>query len=94
MQTLPVDIQDKINSLFIVASEREEVSQLLLDLWKTSLNVGEEQLARGLLVLCDGKVAALREIIDSDFYGDPRDVLMRAERKLGNPGHYFINGFD
>ena len=77
--------------LFPVTSDREEVERLLLSLWATPLNVGEEQLARSILVLSDGQVSEVKNIFNSHFFGDPRDVVMKAEIKTGNPRHYFID---
>jgi hypothetical protein len=90
---LPADIQIQIDKLFPVASDKQEVARLLVSLWTRSLNVGVEQLARSILVLCNGNVAEVVHIFNSDFMGDPRDVIMAAEAKTGNPGHYFIDPF-
>jgi hypothetical protein len=91
--TIPVDIKKRIEKLFISPADRQKVERLLLSLWTTQLNVGEEQLARSILVLSDGLVSKVSGIFKSDFLGDPRDVIMAAEKKAGNPGHYFIDPF-
>jgi hypothetical protein len=91
--TLPTDIKNRLDKLFPVASDRQEVERLLLSLWTTSLNVGEEQLARSILVLSDGNISEVQSIFNSGFMGDPRDVIMSAEAKADNPGHYFIDPF-
>ena len=93
MQTLPIDIEEKISSLFAEKEERKEATRLIFSLWTKPLNVGEAQLARSILVLCDGSIPGIKKIIDAAFYGDPRDIIVLADRKVGNPGHYFINGF-
>jgi len=91
--TLPTDIKNRLDKLFTAISDRQEVERLLLSLWTTSLNVGEEQLARSILVLSDGKVSEVKNIFNSDFMGDPRDIIMSAEAKADNPGHYFTDPF-
>jgi hypothetical protein len=91
--TLPTDIKKRLDKLFPVASDRQEVERLLLSLWTTSLNVGEEQLARSILVLSDRDVSVVQSIFNSGFMGDPRDVIMSAEAKTDNPGHFFIDAF-
>lgn len=91
--TLPTDIKNRIDKLFSVASDRQEVERLLLSLWTISLNVGEEQLARSILVLSDGKISEVKNIFKTNFFGDPRDVIMSAEAKADNPGHYFVDAF-
>jgi hypothetical protein len=91
---IPDDIKEKISQLFNSPADRQEAEQLLQSLWTTSLNVGSGQLARSILVLSEGQISAIREIIESGFHGDPRDIIMDAEKKAGNPGHYFSTPFD
>ncbi len=43
-------------------------------------------------MLAEGNVHEVRELCN-DLMGDPRDVIMAAERKAGDPGHYFIPPF-
>ena len=93
MQKLPNDIEAKIFSLFDDSKVQAEVKELISGLWHTSLNVGEVQLARSILILSDGQLTEIKKIFQSSFYGDPRDVIMMAERRSGNPGHYFVDGF-
>lgn len=91
---LAPDIQKKIESLFLDTNEKLQVEALLFSLSSNALNVGATQLARAILVLSDGNLSELKKIFASDFYGDPRDLLMRAEGKAGNPGHFFTEPFD
>ena len=93
MTTLPIDIERKTDQLFIDLKDNQEVKKLIQRLWTTTLNVGEDQLARSILTISGGDIQKLKDFI-KDFYGDPRDVIMAAERQLGNPGHYFIPTFD
>lgn len=92
--TFPADIKKRINQLFNSPAERLEAEGLLQSLWTISLNVGPAQLARSILVLSEGRVSTIRQIIESGFHGDPRDIIMAAKRKAGNPGHYFSDPFD
>jgi hypothetical protein len=66
---------------------------LISSLWHKTLNVRPDQLAPSILVISGSQLSKLEEIFDSNFYGDPRDVIMEAEGKCGNPGHYFIQPF-
>lgn len=91
---LPKDIDIKIDHLFTSSAERQEVKKLLADLFTTSLNVGPAQLSRSILTLSDGKLTEVKNIIEQKFFGDPRDIIMMAEKKAGNPEHYFIPSFD
>jgi hypothetical protein len=84
---VPPDIERKIEDLFD-GPEREEVSELIGALWNQRILVGPDQLARSILVLSGGKIDEVRQIFASSFWGDPRDVIVEAERRLGGPGHY------
>ena len=70
---------------FQVCEDVAYIELELLKLWELSLNVGPDQLARSILILSAGDISIFREIFETDFYGDPRDVITRAESKLGNP---------
>ncbi len=94
MTTLPTDIERRIDQLFIDLTDNQEVKKIILSLWTKTLNVGEDQLARSILTISEGDLQKLKSIYKQNFYGDPRDVIMTAERLLGNPGHYFIPTFD
>lgn len=89
MTSLPEDITSKIAQLFHSAADRQQVQELLLTLWTIPLNVGADQLARGILILSNGQMEEVEKILASNFYGDPRDVIVNAEIKDGKPGHYF-----
>lgn len=94
MTTLPPDIKYKIGQTYESSIERQEVEQLLQTLWTISLNVGAEQLARSILTIADGNFIEVKKIFSTHFSGDPRDIIMQAKIKIGNPGHYFIRPFD
>ena len=95
MTALPDDIQAKITQLFRDPADRTAAEKLLFALWSDPrLTVGPAQLARSILVLCDARVTEIERIIQSDFCGDPRDVLVSADAKLGYPGHYGNEPFE
>lgn len=85
---LPADIEIIISKLFTTDSETSEVRNLITTLWTIPLNVGPEQLARSILVLSDGRISEVRNYFSSNFLGDPRDVVINAEQKIGGPGHF------
>lgn len=93
MKSLPSDIENKILQLFNNSIEQQEVKDLMQELKDIPLNVSPEQLARSILTISEGDIKKIRSIFQQDFYGDPRDIIMEAERKLGNPKHYFIPPF-
>ena len=91
---IPKDIISKIDELFPALGDNEAAKNLVEEIRLATANVGFAQLIRSVLILSEGNLSLIRKIIQSDFYGDPRDVIMKAERKLGNPGHYFIPAFE
>jgi hypothetical protein len=91
--SLPIDIKKRISLLFTSDADQQEIEKLLLSLWTIPLNVGEEQLARSILILSDGELAKVRNLFSSNFNNDPRDVIMEAEAKRDNPGNYFVDPF-
>ena len=91
---MPKDILIKIDEMFPEKEDNITAKNLIEDIRETTSNVGYPQLIRSILTLSEGNLSVIRKIVDSDYYGDPRDVIMRAEKKLGNPGHYFIPAFD
>jgi hypothetical protein len=91
---IPQDILLKIDELFPKHEDNIATENLIEEIWQTTINVGHPQLVRSILPLSEGDLVIIRKIVDSDFDGDPRDLIMRAEQKLGNPGHFFIPAFD
>ncbi|AIM37863.1 hypothetical protein KO02_15090 [Sphingobacterium sp. ML3W] len=93
MTLLPEDINTRISQLFPSSTDRQRVIELLKSLWVTPLNVGADQLARSILVLSDGQLSEVEHIFLTHFSGDPRDIIIQAESKIGNPGYYFNQPF-
>lgn len=87
---LPTDIERKVCELFPADSDRNEVMQLIAGIYDGDWGVGKDQLTRALLVLSEGKPDKLKERTKNM---EPRDLIMEAEFKLGNPGHYFLTPF-
>ncbi len=93
MTQLPEDIANKIKQLFPGEIDRASVQKQLLTLWTRHLNVGADQLARSILMLAVDDLTKFEEIFASNFYGDPRDVIVNAAIKNGQAGHYFTQPF-
>ena len=93
MQKLPKDIIDKIEQTYSL-EQRELVIEKLGSLWETELNVGEEQLARSILIIADGDMRKVEEIFETKFYRDPRDLIMYAASLSENKTYYGIEPFE
>ena len=90
---LPEDILKKINELFPGNEENLIVWNLINEILQKKINVGHAQLIRSVLILSEGDKEVIRKLIQSNFNGDPRDVIMEAGCKEVKPGHYFIPPF-
>jgi len=87
------DIINAINS----RSQDEKTSIELIDICKEiydmNINVGHDQLIRAMLQISDFDTGKFLEIKDSNFLGDPRDVIMQAQNQ-NNSINYGINKFE
>ena len=88
---LPQDLTKRILADFKSASEQEEVIRSLVELGQ--LNVGRDQLRRGIVYLADGDYEEFKKLRKS-FLGDPRDLLVKANRKTGDPDYWFSRPFE
>jgi len=80
------DIVQYIQSYYPL-NRQEEVLSLLNCIKKENINVGVLQLQRAILKIAKGDINMIKEIIDQNFYNDPRDVIMMAiEKGLNNSG--------
>ncbi|MEM7386384.1 MAG: hypothetical protein AAF514_15695, partial [Verrucomicrobiota bacterium] len=61
-------------------------------LYSESLNVGPDQLARAIVFLSDGNFKEFARL-RSTFLGDPRDVLLEANKKLVRRNYWFSEPF-
>ncbi|MFN5417829.1 MAG: hypothetical protein ACK5B9_12295 [Flavobacteriia bacterium] len=88
---IPNDIEKKIYQLFSNEKERKEVENKIKSLYSKNWGVGFDQLTRSIIFLSDGKLEEFKNIIKEM---EPRDLILDAERKAGNPKHYFCIPFD
>ena len=92
MKEIDPDIIEKIHSDF-KGIEAEEVKSIMKDIFDNIAVVGASQFARSLLFLSDGDLDKLKKDYLIMANKDPRDVILAAERKARNPGHYFVIPF-
>lgn len=90
---IPEDIILKIRNDFKGEKEIEQAMELIHHVRTDVLNVGWVQLSRAILLLAEGKVSEMRKIIDSRYYGDPRDVIMAMMAIPGNSNKYGLTEF-
>lgn len=90
MNNIPEDILLKVDKLFSNPTEKAKALAVIQSVFEQSWGVGHAQFARSLLVLSEGNLAVLEEEIKVP---EPRDIIVRAEEKSGNPDHYFTIPF-
>ena len=88
---LPQDLTYRILETFNDPDIQAKVIQSLEKLGQ--VNVGKNQLRRAIVFLADGDYEYLNEL-RSSFMGDPRDLLVTANRKLANRDYWFSEPFD
>lgn len=93
--SLPRDIDRRIKKLYPDHRDYHEVLNMLsATMEDKNLSVGADQLIRSMLIIAEQDKAKLREIIDSNFYSDPRDVIMEAMAKPGNTNDHGMTSFE
>ena len=88
---LPVDLTKRIREDFESPIEQEKVIRSLVKL--EQINVGRDQLRRGIVFLADGDYKEFEKLRKS-FCGDPRNLLVKANRKSGDPEYWFSRPFE
>ena len=88
---LPKDLVHMIKKTFCEPEVRVKVTESLEKIGQT--NVGKNQLRRAIVFLAAGDYERFLELRRS-FMGDPRDLLMAANRKLVNRDYWFTTPFD
>ncbi len=83
---IPIDILKKIDSLFIDDTENNEVVKIIESVFNENWGVGQGQLSRSILIISEGDLYEIKKIME-DL--EPKDVIINAEKKVGNPKHYF-----
>lgn len=76
--------------MFTCDADKKTVLTIISELYDGNWGVGRNQLTRSLLVLTNGNLIDLRKTLSTM---EPRDIIMSAEAKCGNPRHYFIPPF-
>lgn len=91
---LASDVIDRIK-LDFKESEREEVISILEKTLYTYSNVGAmDQAVRSIVYMADGNIKIIKDYCIPHLKYDPRDIIIEAEEKAGNPGHWFSIPFD
>jgi len=79
----------RINQKFKNPTENKEVMKMMDEIGTATFMVGKDQLIRSILIIADKDKNKIRQIIDSNYYGDDRDVIMES---MGIPGNINDHG--
>lgn len=91
MEELPIDIRERVKQDF---GHDAEVQKMIDFVRKDNLNVGVDQLLRSILIIAKGDKNKLKEIIDTRYHGDPRDVIMMGMGVSDHKSNYGMKPFD
>jgi len=81
------DIHVHIIKHYPLVNQQEEVVFLLDSIKRENINVEVIQLQRAILKIAKGDINVIKDILDQNFYNDPRDVIMMGiENGLNNSG--------
>jgi len=72
------DIVKKINKELPRDVEKSQLINLVKQVYEMGLNVGHNQLIRCMLELSNFQPKKFKLIMDSNFKGDPRDIILEA----------------
>ena len=73
------DIVDEIESKLLGDQRTQELLKLYEDIYQRNFKDGHDQLLRSMLMVSKFDAEKFKEIIDPNFLGDPRDVLVSAQ---------------
>lgn len=94
MFKLPDDILNKIDHDFDF-EDVQDIKDLLTELYAHMHRDGPIiQAIRGMIFLANGDAWKIRTICVPYLQREPRDIIVEAEEKAGNPGHWFNIPFD
>jgi len=90
---IPKDILQKIEELPATLNKEYILNKITL-LWQMPLNVGPSQLARCILFLVENEKETIDEIFETNFFNDPRNLIMYADKESGGKLNWGIDEND
>ena len=85
---IPEDIILKLKSDFKNQEDFNQAISFIEFVKQDELNVGWIQLSRAIILIANGNLKEIKSIIDSNYYGDPRDVIMQMMSLTENTNYY------
>ncbi len=91
---IPEDIIAKLKKDYPKEEDYKKAMAIVKHIKEDVLNVGWIQLSRAIILIANGELGKMKEIVEGRYYGDPRDVLMDLMRIPGNKNSYGSTPFE
>jgi hypothetical protein len=85
---IPKDIIAKLKHDFKSEKEQAQAIKIVQHIKNDTLNVGWIQLSRAVIILSAGDLEKMKAIVESNYYEDPRDVIMKMMALPNNTNNY------
>ncbi|MCJ8288413.1 MAG: hypothetical protein HRT58_00160 [Crocinitomicaceae bacterium] len=93
MSGIPKDILKRLAIDFDRPDDLEEALRIVKHVRSDTLNVGWIQLIRSMIIISDGDIKSLNDILESGYMGDPRDVIMSMMHKPNSNNDHGLTPF-
>ena len=91
---IPTDILRKLEADYVFSNDFKTALEIIAFIRQDTLNVGWIQLSRAVILIANGDIKKMKEIVDSRYHGDPRDVLMESMGLSNNTNNYGLIPFE
>ena len=93
--SIPIDILKRLQHDFSDELELEQAVNIINRIREEEqqINVGWIQLSRAIILIANGDISKMKDIIDSNYDGDPRDIIMQMMDIEGSNNHYGMTEF-
>lgn len=93
-EPIPRDILERLRNDYRNEKDYAEALNIVEQVKVDILNVGWDQLIRSMLLIADGNLETMKQIIESKYYGDPRDVIMKMMSMPEVANNYGMTPFE
>jgi len=90
---IPEDIILRLKQDLVNKEDFKESLRIINYVRQDVLNVDWAQLSRAIILIADGDINVMKKIIESNYYGDPRDVIMEMMSIPRNTSDHGITPF-
>lgn len=91
---VPEDINQRLKRDFENELEYNQACVIVNQIKNDEINVGWVQLSRAVILIANGDLEKMNDIVQKGYYGDPRDVIMEMMGIPGNTNNYGMTPFE